>query len=129
MLVPYNGSTALIQVIVPDTPDELLVHVCSVVESAPTAQSSLHPEVSIILQEFAMVFHPLTALPPERACDHVIPLILGAKPVHIRPYRYTPALKDEIEKQVAEMLTKGVIQPSSSAFSSPMLLVKKKDGT
>lgn len=53
----------------------------------------------------------------------------GAKPVYIRPYRYPPALKDEIEKQVQDMLQRSIIQPSSSPFSSPMLLVKKKDGS
>jgi hypothetical protein len=37
-------------------------------------------------------------------------------------------LKDEIEKQVVEMLAKG-IQPSVSLFSSPVLLVKKKGRT
>lgn len=75
-----------------------------------------------------MVFEPLFALPPERNCDHIIPLLPGAKLVHIRPYRYPRALKDEIEIQVADMLQKGIIQPSASAFSSPILLVTKKDG-
>jgi hypothetical protein len=38
-------------------------------------------------------------------------------------------LKSEIEQQVADMLKKGLIQPSASLFSSPVLLTKKKDGT
>jgi hypothetical protein len=82
-----------------------------------------------VLDDFALVFQPPTNLPPERDCDHVIPLVPGAKPIHIIPYKYPPSLKDEIEKQVAEMLLKGIIQPSTSAFSSPILLVKKKDGS
>lgn len=75
------------------------------------------------------VFREPTGLPPKRSCDHKIPLIEGSNPVNLRPYRYTPALKDEIERQVSEMLQSGVIQNSNSAFSSPALLVKKKDGT
>jgi hypothetical protein len=38
-------------------------------------------------------------------------------------------MKDEVEAQLQDMLTKGIIQHSSSAFFSPMLLVKKKDKT
>jgi hypothetical protein len=68
-------------------------------------------------------------MPPVRSCDHVIPLVSGASPVNIRAYRYPPTLKDEIERQVRDMLDKGFIQPSTSPFSSPVLLVQKKDGT
>jgi hypothetical protein len=56
-------------------------------------------------------------------------LIPGASPVRSRPYRHSPELKTEIEKQIAEMLASGVIRPSTCAFSSPLIVVKKKDST
>ena len=37
--------------------------------------------------------------------------------------------KEEIEKLVAGILQEGIIQPSKSPFSSPIILVKKKDGS
>jgi hypothetical protein len=36
--------------------------------------------------------------------------------------------KDEIERQIAEMIKAGVVVPSMSPYASPVLLVKKKDG-
>jgi hypothetical protein len=68
-------------------------------------------------------------MPRVQDCDHQIPLLPGARPVQMRPYRYAPALKDEIEKQVSEMLQLGIVQPSKSAFSSSVILVKKKAKT
>lgn len=75
------------------------------------------------------MFDEPTGLPPSRVFDHSIPLLSGAQLVNLRPYRYNPAQKDEIERQVVDMLCQGVIQSSSSPFSSPVLLVQKKDGT
>ena len=75
-----------------------------------------------------MVSEP-KSLPPARVFDHAINLIPGSVPVNSRPYRYSPLQKDEIERQVSEMLKAGLITPSISPFASLVLLVKKKDGT
>jgi hypothetical protein len=64
--------------------------------------------------------------PPPRECSHSIPLLPGSRPVCVRPYRYTPTLKNEIETRIQDMLDSGLIQHSNSSFSTPVLLVKKK---
>jgi len=82
-----------------------------------------------LLQQYEHLFQEPTELPPTREDDHHISLLHGAQSVNIRPYRYSPEQKSEIEKQVNEMLQKGIIQHRSSPFASPVLLVNKKDGT
>ncbi|PIK33800.1 Retrovirus-related Pol polyprotein from transposon [Apostichopus japonicus] len=53
----------------------------------------------------------------------------SAPPQRQRFYRTTPKIKDEIEKQVNDMLQNGIIEPSISEWQSPVVLVKKKDGS
>jgi hypothetical protein len=87
------------------------------------------PNMQDLLIEFSDVFSEPTTLPPHRELDHAISLTKDASPVNTRPYRYSPLQKDQIERQVADMLSSGVITNSMSPFASPVLLVKKKDGT
>jgi hypothetical protein len=68
-------------------------------------------------------------MPPPRSCDHDFTLLPGSAPVAICPYRYPATHKDELECQCVAMLEQGIIHRSSSAFSSPVLLVRKADGT
>ena len=79
-----------------------------------------------ILDQFQTVFQPPSGLPPRRSQDQVITLQPGTPPTNVRPYHYPQIQKTEIEHLVKDMLAAGIIQPSSSPFSSPMLLVKKK---
>ncbi|KAL5576851.1 hypothetical protein UlMin_018550 [Ulmus minor] len=82
-----------------------------------------------LLESFAEVFGKPVGLPPQRAQDHKIVLQAGAAPPNIRPYRYPQIQKGKIEKLVGEMLLSGIIRPSTNPYSSPVLLVKKKDGS
>ncbi|MCO5564001.1 hypothetical protein L7F22_017656 [Adiantum nelumboides] len=68
-------------------------------------------------------------LPPVRPEDHTIDLIPGSTPPNPPPYRVSRAQNEEITNQVKDLLEKGLIQPSSSPYCSPMLLVLKKDGS
>ncbi|XP_019183954.1 PREDICTED: uncharacterized protein LOC109178857 [Ipomoea nil] len=86
-------------------------------------------ELTAILQEFHDLFDEPKTLPPHRPFDHEIPLIPSTKPVNIKPYRYSYLQKNIIEKMVEEMLSAGIITPSTSSFASPVLLVPKKDNS
>ena len=50
-------------------------------------------------------------------------------PVALKLRRTPFALRNEVDRQIEEMEKRGVIRKSSSPWSSPILLVPKKDGT
>ena len=81
------------------------------------------------MDNHSKVFDTPKGLPPIHEHDHAIHLIPGNVPPNIRPYRYPYVQKSEIERMIAEMLEVGIIQPSQSPFSAPVVLVHKKDGS
>jgi len=79
-----------------------------------------------VVAEFVDVFpDEVPGLPPSRDMDFTIDLIPGAGPVLVAPYRMAPAELTELKKQIEDLLGKKFIRPSAS----PVLLVKKKDGS
>ncbi|XP_057429427.1 uncharacterized protein LOC130722640 [Lotus japonicus] len=84
-------------------------------------------ELMETLEEFQEVFRSKIQLPPERSKVHQIKLFPEQETINVRPYRYPHHQKEEIERQVAELMEAGIIRPSMSAYSSPVILVKKKD--
>lgn len=84
-------------------------------------------ELLATLEQYPAVFKDHIQLPPKRSQVHHIKLLPNHGAVNVRPYRYLHHQKEEIERQVAELLQAGVIRPSMSEFSSPVILVKKKD--
>ena len=60
--------------------------------------------------------------------EHSILLEEGARPMRQPPYRLGPQKVAEADRQVQELLEKGLIKPANRAWSSPVVMVWKKDG-
>ncbi|KAK4397243.1 hypothetical protein Sango_1560900 [Sesamum angolense] len=86
-----------------------------------------HPVISGLLQKLDDIFQEPQSQPPERNIEHNIELMPDAI-LKKQPYRYAYGQKTEIENIVRGMIRSGIKWESQSSFTSPVLLVKKKDG-
>ena len=72
---------------------------------------------------------PPGVVPSRAGVDHTIELVPGAKPPNQPAYRASNSHNDELKRQIDELLQMRFIRPSTSPYSSPVLFVKKKDGS
>lgn len=86
-------------------------------------------EIQQVVNSFKKVFEEPKGLFPPRKFDHKIKLQDGVKPTCVRPYRYPYYEKEEIEKLVGKLLKSVSIRSSQSPYSSPILLVRKANGS
>ena len=49
-------------------------------------------------------------------------------PIRLRPYRTARRHKEEIDRQINDMMKSNVIRPSTSPWAAPVVLVEKKNG-
>ena len=83
-----------------------------------------------MVREFKEVFpDEVPHLPPKREIDFSIDLVLGETPFSRAPYQMSPLELMELKMQLQELLDKGYIRASVSAWGAPVLFVKNKDGT
>jgi len=89
--------------------------------------SKMKQEVEGLLNEFSDIFH--NQLPRNHECNlPAFRIILNdSRPVRTRPYRYSLPQLAEARKQINELITARAIEPSISPYSSPIVLVSKKD--
>ncbi|XP_017406476.1 uncharacterized protein LOC108319747 [Vigna angularis] len=90
---------------------------------------NIDPDIALLLHTYNMIFAKPKGLPPNRSQNHCIPLLPDVNAVRVRPYKYPHSQKQQIENMVQQMLDEGIITHSTSPFSCPIILVKKKDGT
>jgi hypothetical protein len=83
-----------------------------------------------VVCEYSNVFpEELPGMPPDRDIEFIIELIPGTTPIAQRPYRMNPQELEELKKQLADMLSKGLIRPSASPWGLHVLFVDKRDST
>ena len=71
----------------------------------------------------------LTDVPGVTKLGHHDIELTYSRPIKSRPYPLPHALRHVVDDEVKEMLDLGVIEPSSSPYASPVVLVKKPDGS
>ena len=109
---------------------EVPEHVRDLFESAQKNCDSAEQEekLAALLKKYGPVFSSgeedvgLTEL-----VQHSIPVVPGTRPIRQPPHRLGPEKEAEAERQVEELLKKGLIEPAGGAWSSPVVLVRKKD--
>jgi len=67
-------------------------------------------------------------LTPSKLAPHTIKLKPNAKPVKQRAYRLSKFKSDILKEELTKLLNKGLIEPSFSEWSSPVVLVPKHNG-
>ena len=88
--------------------------------------SSQREELQSLLQGHSAVFD--TSPGHTEVVEHRIKTVDG-KPVYHPPYRIPQAWQSKVQDKVQTMLEAGIIVPSSSPWTSPLVPVRKKDGS
>ena len=92
----------------------------------PCLEASRQAQLVKLLEQYSDIF---TDVPGSTdLAEHRIELS-SSDPVRLRPYPLPYNMRVVVEKEVQDMLKLGVIEPTSSPYSSPLHLVRKKDGS
>lgn len=93
-----------------------------------SAEPQLQQKLSSLINEFHDIF-AWNGTPPGRTSVAKHRINTGnTHPIRISHRRLPPQHQEEVHKLIDEMLNNNIIRPSDSPWSSPVVLVKKKDG-
>jgi hypothetical protein len=93
----------------------------------------LNEEEKKLLREICFEYQDVFHLPGDRlsctnAARQTIHLEPGTTPINTRLYWLPESQKEEIDRQVRQLLEDGVITQSESPWNSPLLIVRKQPG-
>jgi len=83
-------------------------------------------QLSELLTEFSDVF---TDVPKKtNLIQHKVKLTTD-KPVYRKPYPIPYALSEKVQQEINDMLNLGIIEPTTSPYAAPIVVLKKKDSS
>lgn len=93
---------------------------------SPQMSKTQQKELNTLLEGFKDVI--TQDLGKVTAVSH--PIDTGQAPsIRSQPYRIAPGIKEELHREIRLLLQEGILVPSRSPWSSPMVPIKKTDGT
>lgn len=95
---------------------------------SPISDSDAKQSFSTLLRKYSRVFDSSTHTIARTQLPHVI--ITGDHPpVSTHPYYRTVEQRKELQQEIDKLLLDNIVRPSTSPWSSPVILKKKPDGT
>ena len=96
------------------------------VDINPSLSDNQRAEIVSLLRNFAHIFTDLPGM--TNVLKHDIKTTTD-RPIRIGPRQIPFAMIDTVRDEIENMLKLGVIEPSTSPYSSPIVIVKKEDGS
>jgi len=139
-MVMIIGNNILEQVKLTLKKDEIIiskikqdVFLAQIVTPEPEVDLS-HIDLSRIIDKSikSEVTKLLMSYKPEKTKDTDITMTIVVKeerPIYSRPRRLPPSENEIVERQIEEWIRDGIIETCSSEYASPVLVVRKKDGS
>ena len=117
-----------------DAPNEILLIDCDVSKATNSQNLNINPQVSHSISEkltnlFTEEYVNNKCTDPDPKSD--VEMVISLKhdqPISFRPRRLAFSDKEKLKVILDQLLRDGIIRPSESAYTSPIVLVRKKNG-
>lgn len=93
-----------------------------------TVESRLSPEQNSTFGEF--IKKKFERMGQSIGCTHLIEheIVVDSPPIKQRYYPVSPVVQKQINEELQKLLDEDIVEPSTSGWSSPIILVPKKEG-
>lgn len=86
----------------------------------------VNDRLNLLLKKYSDLFKPLNGNELVNTNIRAEIRTSTSEPIYSKSYPYPACMREEVEKQVDELLKEGVIRPSRSPYNSPIWVVPKK---